>query len=70
MERGAKRCGFTAAQSPAEAPTAPPLPNVAKTAAETAPLVALADGRSGTRATTPNRHLRPRPEYEPILMRR
>jgi len=54
LERSAKSGGFTAAQLPVEAPPAPPLPTSGPNAAHRdRALVALAYGRSATRATTP-----------------
>ena len=69
MERGAQSGGFTAAQLPAEAPPAPPLPTSGPNAAvETVPLVALAYGRSGDKGDNANIGIfARRPEYEPIL---
>jgi hypothetical protein len=69
MECAAKSGGFTAADLPAEAPPAPPLPTTGPNAAtETVPLVALAYGRSGDKGDNANIGiLARRPEYEPIL---
>ena len=69
MERAAKSGGFTAADLPAEAPPAPPLPTTGPNAAtETVPLVALAYGRSGDKGDNANIGIfARRPEYEPIL---
>ncbi len=69
MERAAKSGGFTAADLPAEAPPAPPLPTMGPNAAtETVPLVALAYGRSGDKGDNANIGIfARRPEYEPIL---
>ena len=69
MEQGAKSGGFTAADLPAEAPPAPPLPTSGPNAATaTVPLVALAYGRSGDKGDNANIGIfARRPEYEPIL---
>ena len=69
MECAAKSGGFTAADLPAEAPPAPPLPTTGPNAAtETVPLVALAYGRSGDKGDNANIGIfARRPEYEPIL---
>ena len=69
MERAAKSGGFTAADLPAEAPPAPPLPTTGPNAATaTVPLVALAYGRSGDKGDNANIGIfARRPEYEPIL---
>jgi hypothetical protein len=69
MECAAKSGGFTAADLPAEAPPAPPLPASGHNAATaTVPLVALAYGRSGDKGDNANIGIfARRPEYEPIL---
>jgi hypothetical protein len=69
MERAAKSGGFSAADLPAEAPPAPPLPTIGPNAATaTVPLVALAYGRSGDKGDNANIGIfARRPEYEPIL---
>jgi hypothetical protein len=69
MERAAKSGGFAAADLPAEAPPAPPLPSTGPNAATaTVPLVALAYGRSGDKGDNANIGIfARRPEYEPIL---
>jgi hypothetical protein len=69
MERAAKSGGFTAADLPAEAPPAPPLPTTGPNAATaTVPLVTLAYGRSGDKGDNANIGIfARRPEYEPIL---
>jgi hypothetical protein len=69
MEHAAKSGGFTAADLPAEAPPAPPLPITGPNAATTTvPLVALAYGRSGDKGDNANIGIfARRPEYEPIL---
>jgi hypothetical protein len=69
MDHGAKSGGFTPAELPAEAPSAPPLPISGPNAATvTVPLVALAYGRSGDKGDNANIGIfARRPEYEPIL---
>jgi hypothetical protein len=69
MERAAKSGGFTAADLPAEAPAALPLPTTGPNAATaTVPLVALAYGRSGDKGDNANIGIfARRPEYESIL---
>jgi hypothetical protein len=69
MECAAKSGGFSAADLPAEAPPAPPLPTTgANAATETVPLVVLAYGRSGDKGDNANIGIfARRPEYEPIL---
>jgi hypothetical protein len=69
LERAAKSGGFSAADLPAEAPAAPPLPTSGPNAATaTVPLVALAYGRSGDKGDNANIGIfARRPEYEPIL---
>jgi hypothetical protein len=69
MACAAKSGGFTAADLPAEAPPARPLPTTGPNAATaTVPLVALAYGRSGDKGDNANIGIfARRPEYEPIL---
>jgi hypothetical protein len=65
MQEGARAGGFTAAQLPVEAPSAPS--NVSG-ATETVPLIALAYGRSGDKGDNANIGIFARaPEYVPIL---
>ena len=65
MQEGAKAGGFTEAQLPVEAPTAP---SSASGAIETVPLIALAYGRSGDKGDNANIGIFARkPEYVPIL---
>src|SRR5262249_41414543 len=68
MAEAARSGGFTAAQLPAEAPPAPPLPTTGPNAAtHTVPLVALAYGRSGDKGDNANIGIfARRPEYEPV----
>jgi len=69
LQRAAKSGGFSAADLPAEAPAAPPLPTTGRNAATaTVPLVALAYGRSGDKGDNANIGIFARkPEYQPIL---